>query len=115
MKLSEEEKQLILEKRRQKEAEKPIKVGYLKHDLYRIPSEKFNLLRFDWMITKDQKEKLINILNEDIVLELPKGSEFDCYLERGNECWYDQDSGSIAGADSEWAKEHLKDIKSLRK
>lgn len=43
-------------------------------------------------------------------LSVPAGSKFDCYIENGEESWYDTESGLFAGMDAEWAKQYLRDI-----
>lgn len=113
MKLTEEEKQLIIKKRQKEEDQKAKKIGYLKHDLFILndwnPEEDLDLL-FD----EKAKSKIILKFQKAFELVAHKGAQFDCYIDEYNqEQWYDQEYG-IEGVSSEWAKKHLTKIKNVK-
>lgn len=116
----------------------PIKMGYLKHDLYESPREHCGHvgthIHFDhWAVTKKEKDsaikKVVEKLESQFSMFLSKGTEFLCYIEDNKECWYDKRDVSLAnsfcfGAEvefiknnallpfqtDEWAEENLENI-----
>jgi hypothetical protein len=119
MKLTSEEKQLILEKRAQEEASKPKKHGVLKHDLYglsiRSPELRINISdivedQMGYFVTAQSIKAIFEKVKEEIEADTPdapKGTKFDCYIDDGEELWYDAEGIGIEEVDSEWAKKHL--------
>ncbi|CAB4196925.1 hypothetical protein UFOVP1290_445 [uncultured Caudovirales phage] len=112
MKLTEEEKQLILKKRIEDEDQKPIKTGILKHNLYSVSENKFNFR--GWLFDENERSALLEEF-ESMFHIISEGIAFDCYLNDGQECWYDAEGIGIEGMDSAWANKHLKDIKIVKK
>ena len=123
MKLTREEEKLILEQRALEEAQKPKKVGILKHDLYYF-NERFPEVRFSvediveencWWFTKDTILSIVENIKDDLLssLLIEKGTPFVCYIGGGEEEWYDDVGVGIEGYDSEWASKNLIDIKPI--
>ena len=122
MKLTEEEKQIILEKRRKKEVEKrekeevekSKKIAYLKEDLYFCQND-FDVDFYDTFITKIVRDEIIQKITEQFKLAVPKGTEFVCFIEKnGEESWYDNAGYGIEYCSSDWAKKHLINIKKMK-
>lgn len=114
MKLTEEEKELIIEKRKKEELNKPYKIGYLAHDLYyRLGEDRH---KFDnWLFTQSEYEAEILSFKDRFEL-IEKGTEFTGYLNAdGNEEWYDCGPGCIEVYGRDWADKHLERIKIVRK
>jgi len=116
MKLTAKEKQLILEKRAQEEAGKPKKHGVLKHDLFcldfrepRVDIDISDIIeQYGWFIPKNAVDEIrTRCLNEDDMIIAKKGTKFDCYIDGGEELWYDAEGIGIEEVDSKWAKIHL--------
>lgn len=117
--LSDDEKELILAKRKQEESNSPIKVGFLKHDLTQnvLLGDIFSIddlggLECADYITTGTFEKAISKLKNEFYFSrwrLPRETLFACYKERGAEIWYD-DAGFGLEEYSEWADEHLINI-----
>jgi len=122
MKLTAEEKELIVKKRAQEESQKPKKVGVLKHDLFyfsgRRPTVEIDVNdiveKENWYFTKSSVEEIVNrckkIFEE---IQIPKGTICTCYIENGVESWFD-DTGNIESYDEDWAKDNLENIKSIK-
>jgi len=122
MKLTEEEKELILKKRAEKKAAEPIKSGVLRHDLFEVDSyggnieieiEQGDLL--DRFLTVEKIEEVAAICREQLFggYRLPKGSRFFCYLKYGAEEWAGDSGYSGYRFDRCWAAEHLENIKEI--
>ena len=112
MKLSEKEKEIILQIRAEEESQKPIKIGYLKHDLYRY-NMGISYFKIDkWLFSFKEKEELHKNFEDKFTL-IPIGTELVCYLEDGVELWYDDDC--LAGMDENWAKDNLENIKLIKR
>jgi 5-methylcytosine-specific restriction endonuclease McrBC regulatory subunit McrC len=116
MKLTAEEKQLILEKRAEEESKKPKKHGVLKHDLYGLsiysPELRIDIRdiiegQMGYFVNRQSVDAIIEKVKGEIELSAPKGTKFDCYIDDGEELWYDAESIGIEEVDSEWAKLHL--------
>jgi len=60
-----------------------------------------------------RKKEEIENFKKSFTLMLSAGSKFECYAENDHESWYDAVTGDIAGMSSDWAEEHLKNIKTL--
>jgi len=112
MKLTEEEKKIILNKRKEEESNLPKKRGILKHNLYYNSHNIFGINNY--LFTEKQKNDLINDFASNFTL-VPKGTEFICYLDEGDESWYDCADGCIEAADSDFAKQNLEKIEIIRK
>lgn len=133
MKLTKAEKELILKKRAEEEANKPKKKGYLKHDLYdssRVGGSIEELLEKYRIFAKkksyfhsldDLKEfleaqkHLLGVFSDlsEIQPTLQKGTEFDCYIADGEELWYDSVGYGIEEAPKSFAERHLENIEAI--
>jgi hypothetical protein len=115
VKLTKEEKELIVERRKQaeaKEQEKAVyasKIGYLKEKLYTIHVDKYEIEE-RWLYTEVEKD---NFLQRCVRLICEPGDVFDCYIDNGKENWYDRKYG-LEGLSVEWAKEHLINIQDVK-
>lgn len=120
MKLTKAEKELILKKREEEENQKVKKTGVLKHDLFylesRYPEVRFPLddlvSEYGWWFTKDQLLVVVEQIKDELfgALKAPRGTNFDCYIEDGEEIWYDSHGIGIEGYNSDWAKKNLINI-----
>lgn len=113
MKLTEEEKQIIIDKRIKEEGSKPKKTGILKHDLYISTDMSFEDYPMNETLTYDQLLEYVEKFKESFVKH-PKGMEFECYIENGIESWSDVEDGYIECQDAQWAKENLEKIKKYK-
>lgn len=115
MKLTKEEKALILERRKQaeiKEQEKAkyaSKIGYLKENLYAIHVDRHDIEE-NWLNTEAEKDEF---LKRCVRLICKPGDVFDCYIDNGKENWYDREYG-LEGLSAEWAQEHLTNIQDVK-
>jgi hypothetical protein len=126
MKLTEEEKQLILEKRRKENELNFKKTGILKHDVYGLPTNGYSQFAFDLRDIIEEhglfvpKEVVLGIVEQikDELLStewlIPSGTKFESYMIDGKELWYDQNE-DVCDMDSTWASKNLKNIKKLKK
>lgn len=111
MKLSKEEKDLIFKKRAEEEAEKPVKIGFAKENLYKV-----NDYRNDnWFASESEKIALIKDFENYIELSVPKGTEFECYIDNNEEFWCDTFSGLFSEMPSDWAEKYLDKIKVIKR
>jgi len=122
MKLRKEEKELILKKRQEEESQKPKKEGLLKHDLYyfsfRYPKVEFSVddivSEEGWWLTKETMLSIVEQIKDELLETfVKKGTHFDCYIDNGEEEWYDSEGIGIEGYTSDWAKKNLIDIKDI--
>lgn len=120
MKLTLEEKELILKKRKEEDDEKPKKVGYLKEDLYSYANDRDCDLHFCsdlsmdfWLATEQQKENFIKEFVEHFKRVLKKGDKFVCFIVNGKEEWYDDVNYDVECMNKEWAETYLENIKSI--
>src|SRR5271157_2535122 len=98
MKLSAEEKALVDKLRKEKEDAKPKMVGYAKEDLYQLTPYECE----DWFASASERKEIIeDFSNNYIEISAPAGTQFDCYIENGNEAWYDEADGLFAAMDAE--------------
>lgn len=112
MKLSPEEKEIIEKYRKEQDYSKPFAEGFVKDNLYSVNEIKF---KYNHIFTELEKEKCIVDFQNSFKLLVPMNGKFICYKnEDGSEEWY-SDNGNIEGIGSDWAKENLKDIKTLKK
>lgn len=116
MKLTEEEKQVILDKRKQENLEKPQKIAILKHNLYYISNNYTSWLNNpdECFVSKKDINDLIKSIKENFELTITKGTEFVCFIEKnGQESWYDNENYGVECMSYTWAQEHLVNIKNL--
>lgn len=114
MKLSEEEKKVILEMRKKKEDDKPKKIGFLKEDLFTIsPNEDAHIFS-NWILSREEKQKEIDEFINNFQLACPAGTKFVCFIDDGNESWFDDINYGIENMDNDWANKYLKDIKFIK-
>lgn len=85
------------------------KKGYLKFDLYKF-DPKQNLKDEFLFKTEKEKNQAIENFSSGFCLYFKKGTEFVCYLDRGEELWCDNVSQDIIDMDRYWAAEHLENI-----
>ena len=124
MKLTEEEKQIILEKRKKENEIKYPKTGILKHDVYGLPTNGYSQFAFDLRDIIEEhglfvpKEVVLGIVEQikDELLStvILSGTKFESYMIDGKELWYDQNE-DVCDMDSTWASKNLKNIKKLKK
>lgn len=114
MKLSKKEQELITKLRAQeakeKEANSPKLVGYAKEDLYSIDTETLEEIRDGQHGWYPSASDVKNLVDQIFNKEVEAGAEFVCYMEDGEEAWYDSVYG-IEHMDAEWARQYLRDIK----
>lgn len=127
MKLTEEEKELILKKREEEEAKLPKFKANLKHDLFCInagrPEIRIHIRDivndYGWYTPQEALDKISKKFNERMQeLSRPilkKGAEFVCYIENGFESWYDYEGWGVEERDSDWAKQNLENIRPYKK
>lgn len=113
MKLTEEEKQIILNKRNKEEEAKPKKTGILKHDLYFPQQLDFQGYNPNVPITYSTLLETVEKFKSTFI-RIPKGTEFHCYVEDNQELWHDIEDGYIEYKNYEWAKENLEKIKKYK-
>jgi hypothetical protein len=124
MKLTEEEKQIILEKRKKENEIKYPKTGILKHDVYGLPTNGYSQFAFDLRNIIEEhglfvpKEVVLGIVEQikDELLStvIPSGTKFECYRIDDKEFW-DDENEDVFDMDSNWASKNLKNIKKLKK
>ena len=110
--LTQEEYDLIMQKRNEKdkesEAQLPVKTGTLRHDLYFIEDD----YRCEqWHCTKSEKDEIIQSM---FSLILKKGAKFECYIENGIESWYDCANIGFECMPEYWADKHLDQILKIK-
>ena len=120
LKLTSEEENLILEKRKQKELEeerdKPKKTGFFKENKYlyypsRIESEGGC---YSDLITKSEKDVLVKKFLNNFIL-IKAGTKFVCFIDDdGFELWFDDAGIGVEEMDSDWAKENLINIQDIK-
>lgn len=127
MKLSKKEQELILKMREEENMNRPVKVGFLKHDIY----DNFcSCLRYgnrisdieecfpnDPYITAEEFESGMEQFMKLIKTEVPiltKGTQFFCYRYDGFEqTWSDSESNWIEEISDDWAQKHLENIRDI--
>ena len=124
MKLTPEETELILSKRKEADENTPKKVGFLKADLFyiesRYPEIRHNIQDIvkncGWWCTKEVMLDIIERIKFELLsgLAAKAGTQFDCYIVDGEELWYDSEGIGIEEMDAAWAARNLKDIKELK-
>lgn len=112
MKLTEEEKELIIKHRKKEEAKKPKKIGFLKEDLYKVEDLEYYI--YERFFSTSEKEQLIEHFKSNIKLVLSKGSKFVCYIRNDQEQWFDDHNCGIEYMSEEWAAKYL-NIQGLKK
>lgn len=118
--LTKKEEKIILELRKQNTTPVPFRKGILKHDLY---SATYDLCMSDEIyssVTLKEKQKILSDLDKDIKITCHIGTEFVSYKDDGNgkEYWWissDSDNEKYSALSENWAKEHLKNIKVIKK
>ena len=114
MRLTEEEKKLILDKREAEESKLLKKTGVLKEDLFIFEGDVKNDFNGRWLFSLREKESLMRKIEDRFTHSLSAGSIFDCYIDNGIEFWFDREYG-LENLSADWAKDHLKDIKPVGK
>lgn len=115
MKLSKEEKELVIKLRAEKASEKPFKIAYAKHDLYIFHSHDMNYEISGWLFSPEEKnEEIANFISE-FELVVNKGVKFECYLgDDGIPSWYDTEYG-LEYLSEDWAEKNLEKFKLIKK
>jgi hypothetical protein len=125
MKLTEEEKELILKQRAKKKAAEPIKSGVLQHDLFKVcDSFAYYTIEIDvsemdsntgWE-TEEGIDKISALCREQLLRsdKIPKGTKFFCYMTDGGGEWVGDSGYSGYAFYNDWAAEHLEDIKEIK-
>lgn len=123
MKLTKAEQELILKKRKEEEESKPKLMGFLKESLYDFPTEngdselcyyEHNPSNF-WLVNEELKEKWIKTFQASFNIVLPAGTKFVCYIQDGEELWFDDINYGIEEMDDKWAKIYLENIQQFKK
>lgn len=123
MKLTQEEKELILKQRADNDDAKPKKVGYLKMNLYSYDVDRrscsLGFVRESdngmWLCEKETMNNWIKDFKSHFECVLPKGTEFVCYIDGGEESWYDNINYGLEDMRSAWAEQYLTNIKWIKK
>lgn len=126
MKLTQEEKELIIAKRKAEDETKPKKTGILRQSLFILsspsPEITFNVQHIidkekGWWISRDSILGIVEQIKDELMSEVvaPAGTKFVCYIVNGEELWYDDHNIDIEEMDSDWAQKHLTDIKPITK
>lgn len=102
---------------------KPIKTAVAKHDIYYrqnlediIATQRLSLNSLchrHWFVGKEViGEFLANLQTSlsSISPVVPKGAPFVCYLEDGDELWFDDVNYGIESQDKKWAELHLENV-----
>jgi hypothetical protein len=115
MKLSAEEKELILKKRQAKETDKPQKTAVAKTDIWVGDTTSWRLN--EWVFTPEEKDQqLEEIIDNLFTLAIKKGESFTCFInEDGEEEWYDDVGYGIECMDAKWAEKYLTNIRPIKK
>lgn len=87
----------------------PIKIGYLKEDLYSFYIE-YDNNDHDVFITKSEVNSIIEDIKSNCHIGIMAGTKFECYQDDGEELWYVADNLGGLQYDSEWAEKHLENI-----
>jgi len=111
MKLSPEEKQIILKIRQKQENLKPKMTATLIEDLFYLNER----IAIDPVFySKSKKENIIENIQYNFQLACKAGAIFDCYIEEdGRQSWYDRVFGVEAMPEA-WAKIHLTNFKPVK-
>lgn len=109
--LTEDEKQLILDNRKKKEAVKPKKIGFLKEDLFRVKEKTFNISSFLLTLSKVNEE--ITKFSGRFEFIAPKRTKFVCFIDFEAEFWYDDEGFGIENMSNAWGECYLTDIKEI--
>jgi hypothetical protein len=124
MKLTSEEKELVLKHREQNALNKPQKVGYLKMDLFSYDTDfgsGGNGLAFYresdnglWLCDKEVMKTWVRQFKEHFKLEIPKGIKFVCFIDKdGKESWFDDENYGMEDRSRGWAETFLEKIYEL--
>jgi hypothetical protein len=112
MKLTSKEQALINKLRKEEQDKLPKKIGYAKENLYQVN----DFPEVNWFISESEKQDIIeNLTTNYIELSAPAGTIFDCYIDDGEESWYDQADGLFSGMDTKWATKYLTNIKTVKR
>ena len=97
-----------------KEEERIRKIGFLRCDLYTTDNH-FDSRYFDddWIFTSDVKDQYIKEFEAGFELALPKGTKFVCYIEDGEESWFDDINYGAENLDKAWADKYLEKVEEL--
>lgn len=95
MRLTKEEKELILKRRAEEKTRTAEKIGYLKEDLYWLDVELMQhyidqIINFPYF-TSSELDKMFSDIKQKTKCIAVKGAIFDCFIENGYESWYDRE------------------------
>jgi len=114
MKLTEEEKQIILKKREKEDRNKPKKTGVAKTNIYTRIDIDFPI--DSWFFNTTEKDDCIKKFADTFELAIKKGNSFSCFIdEDGEESWFDDIGYGFEQMNSEWAAKYLDNIRSIKK
>lgn len=110
MKITKEEQAAVLALRKQKEADKkkntPIKIGYLKHNIYYFSQD------FEepyWLASQNEKDSAVKDFRNSFKLIAKKGTKCVCRKYDGvSDDWSIEAFDEVL--DSKWAEENLENI-----
>lgn len=114
MELTQEEIELVLNFRKEKELKTPTKTGILKHDLYIVEYKGVNYK----LVTENMFQSLFEEFKNSFEVALKKGTKFVCRTRYDFEEWDEVEMEDVEIWDStprskEWAEEHLENIEVL--
>lgn len=109
MKLTKEEKQLILAKRKSEQDDKPKKFAFARSNIYILRKRIENSYS---IFDEDEKNSAIANAFE---LVIPVGTKFVCFIDDNEESWYDDIGYGIEAMNHEWARKYLKNIRRIKK
>lgn len=101
---------------KKEEENNPVKVGFLKMDLYGFQSDSYESMSFKkswgnfWLKTEKQKSATIEEFKSRFEKVLEKGAKFVCYMIDGEESWFDDEGYGVENMDNKWANKYLENI-----
>jgi len=102
---------------------KPIKEGFLKHDLYGFNSQYTGQpTSFDincycdvdvYSMTKEEANDVIENFKAHIIPYIKKGVRFVCYRYNNRDWWYDDINYGLEQLGNIWAAKHLENVRDI--
>jgi hypothetical protein len=98
---------------------KPVKEGFLKHDLYNFVSwgTRFDLVdavnKGLYFREEQEIDEVLDNLRCFKKRIMMKGTKFVCLVRDGRESWFDDIRYGVEDMNSEWANHHLENIREI--
>ncbi len=89
-----------------------VKTAKLANDLYQVSIQGLTPYIRGWLFKKDV-DNFLDECKKSVELVLKKDTPFICFIEGGEESWYDDVGYGIEMVDSKWAAKNLYDIKEV--